>query len=331
MKKLKSLAILFMTAVLTISLAGCSFGEEESESASKIRLGVYTGGADHIMAIVGQEKGFFENHGLQIDVTQFATGINTVDAIVTGQSDIGLITDYAGVNRIGSTKENCDIKIISRYTTSDSYWTFYVNPELIKEPADLGKYGIANIQGTILEYYNSAVLEHAGISESESKLLNVDSEQTALGILSGGEAAAGWLSAAAASKAEEIGLTAFYTMSDLGLTVDGYYVASDTLLKNNKSTAEEFLSAISDIQEWIGENPDETAALAESKDGVPAAQTSAVLKGNNLILDLGEDSQKHLNSIKAWAIQAGNFNEDFEITDFMDKTVLENVLSSKEK
>lgn len=331
MKKLRSLAVLFLTAVLTAGLAGCSLGEEKSGSANIIRLGVYTGGADHIMAIVGQEKGFFANHGLQVEITQFATGINTVDAIVTGQSDIGLITDYAGVNRIGSTKENCDIKIISRYTTSDSYWTFYVNPELIKEPEDLGKYGIANIQGTILEYYNSVVLENAGISESDSQLLNVDSEQTALGILSGGEAAAGWLSAAAASKAEEMGLTAFYTMSDLGLTVDGYYVASDTLLKNNKSTAEEFLSAISDIQKWIGENPDETVSIAEAKDGVPAAQTSAVIKGNKLILDLGEDSQEHLNSIKTWAIQAGNFNEDFEITDFMDKTVLENVLSSKEE
>lgn len=64
---------------------------------------------------------------------------------------------------------------------------------------------------------------------------------------------------------------------------------------------------------------------------MPAAQASAVLKGNKLILDLGEDSQEHLNSIKAWAIQAGIFNEDFEITDFMDKTVLENVLSSKEE
>lgn len=209
LKKLKRIAILFLTALLTISLAGCSLGEEESGSASVIRLGVYTGGADHIMAIVGQEKGLFDEHGLLVEITQFATCINTVDAIVTGQSDIGLITDYAGVNRIGSTKENCDIKIISRYTTSDSYWTFYVNPELIKEPEDLGKYGIANIQGTILEYYNSVVLENAGISESDSQLLNVDSEQTALGILSGGEAAAGWLSAAAASKAEEMGLTAF--------------------------------------------------------------------------------------------------------------------------
>lgn len=324
MKRLARIAAVFLAAVLTVGSAGCA---EKSSPENTIRLGVLTGGADHIMAVVGQEKGFFEKHGLNVEVSQFSTGLNTVDAIVTGRCDVGLISDYAGVNQIGSTQDSCNIKLISRYTASDNYWTFYVNPEQIKQPEDLGKYRIANIKGTILEYYNSVVLAYAGIPESDWQLLNIDSEQTALGILSDGEAAGGWISAVAVSKAEDIGLTPFYTMADLGVTIDAYYVASDEILTANKGAAEAFLAAISDIEKWIGENPDEAAAVAEQKEGIPQSQTAAVLKGNKLVLDLGEDSEEHLNSIKEWAIQAGNFSEDFEITDFMDKSVLKNALS----
>jgi NitT/TauT family transport system substrate-binding protein len=34
------------------------------------------------------------------EISEFAAGINTIDAITTGQLDIGNFADYAGINRI---------------------------------------------------------------------------------------------------------------------------------------------------------------------------------------------------------------------------------------
>lgn len=38
--------------------------------------------------------------GVTFEISEFAAGINTIDAITTGQLDIGNFADYAGINRI---------------------------------------------------------------------------------------------------------------------------------------------------------------------------------------------------------------------------------------
>lgn len=323
MKRWKKKLGLVLGFGLMLSLAvGC--GSEKSAD-STIRLGVYTGGADHFLAVVGQEQGIFEKHNINIETTEFASGINTIDAMVTGQEDMGLITDYAGVNRIGSTKEDCTIKIVARYTTADNYWTFYVNPKLVKSAKDLANQGVASIQGTILDYYNAAVYNDAGISKEEQKVINVDSEQTAVGIIANGEAAGGWLSAASSAKAEEQGLTPLLTMEDLGLAVDAYYVASDSFLKEKESTAEAFLAAIDETEQWIADHPDDAVKIIEDKTNMPSAQVQASLQANHLVLDFEDSSVEHLTQIKDWALQEGLFTQDFSVKDYVDTTPLEKI------
>ena len=321
MSRIKKVIGMIVCMGLLLGFTGC--GETE-KSDNTLRLGVYTGGADHFIAVIAQEQGFFEKHGLQVKITEFATGLNTVDAIVTDQEDIGLITDYAGINRIGSTKEECNIKIIARYSTSDTFCTLYVNPKLVTKTEELAGLGVATIPGTFLDYFNAATFEAVNIPEEEQNLINVDSEQTALGILSNGEAAAYWLTSAAVSKAEELGLTPLLTMHDLELSIDAYYVASDSFLKKQEDVAEEFLAAIADAQKWIEENQEEAAAVIEEKIHMPAEQVIASLEATELVLDFGKDSEEHLTKMKDWAIGAGNFEGDFEISDFVDTTALEN-------
>lgn len=321
MKRTKKVIGIMILIGLLSGLTGCG---EANKTDNSIRLGVYTGGVDHFLAVIGEEQGFFEKHGLQVEITEFATGLNTVDAIVTGQEDIGLITDYAGINRIGSTKEECNVKILARYTTSDTYSTLYVNPALVATPEDLAGQAVGTIPGTFLDYFNAVAFEAANIPEEQRNLINVDSEQTALGVLSSEEVAAYWVSSSAVAKAEEMGLTPLFTMEDLELSVDAYYVASDSFLEEEESAAEAFLAAIADTQKWIEENQDEAVTIIEEKTHMPAEQVTACLNANELVLDFGEDSVEHLTRMKDWAIRAGNFEEDFEITDFVDTTALEN-------
>lgn len=318
---MKKIIVMIVSIGMLIGLVGCGQTEKEGNT---IRLGVYTGGADHFMAVIAQEKGFFKKHGLTVKTTEFATGLNSVDAIATNQEDMGLISDYAGINRIGSTKGKCDVKIIARYSTSNSICTLYVNPKLVTKPKELEKQGVATIPGTFLDYFNAVTFEKANIPEKEQKIINVDSEQTALGILSNGQAAAYWVTNVAAAKAKKIGLTPLYTMKDLNLSIDSYYVASDSFLKEKKDAAEDFLAAIAETQKWIKKNPKEAAAIVEKKTHMPAEQVIASLEATDLVLDLGKDSIQHLNKIKDWAVGAGNFEKNFDISDFIDTAVLEN-------
>lgn len=337
MKK-KLLSFLVILGI-TISAAGCgnesntASGEtktaENPETEKKteqelqtVRLGVFTGGVDQYIAVVGKEQGIFEKYGIQLEITEFAAGINTVDAIVTGQSDIGMIADFAGVNRIGNTKEECNIRILARYTSAKNY-DLYVNPEKVTSMEDLAGQGFATAPGTILEYYTALTYEEAGIGEEDRNILNVDSGQTALSVLSSGEAVAYWTTGATAKKAEELGMKKFLTMDDIGLSVDAYYVSSEEFISEDEETVENFLSAVKETEEWILANTTQAGEITESQTGAPQDQVIENIEACKLLLDFNQDSVDHLNQIKEWAVGAGLFETDYEIKDFVDTTALE--------
>lgn len=339
----KKLLSLLLILGITVSAAGCGntnntgsvnvkaaesqTTEKEvsgSEELQTVRLGVFTGGVDQYLAVVGKEKGIFEKHGIQLEITEFAAGINTIDAIVTGQEDIGMIADFAGVNRIGNTKENFNVRILGRYVTAKS-WNLYVNPEEVTKVEDLAGKGFATNPGTILDYYTALTYEKAGIDEKDRVILNVDSGQTALSVLSSGEAVAYWTTGATAKKLQEMGMKRLLTMDDLGTSVDSYYVSSDSFISENEETIEKFLSAIKETEEWVLDNTTEATEIVENQIGVPQEQAIENIEAANLVLDFKQDSIDHLNEIKEWAVGAGLFAEDYEIKDFVNTTALEKV------
>lgn len=320
-KKLLSLMLILGMAV---SAAGCGDAKAETTGdlePQTVRIGVFTGGLDQYIAVVGKEQGIFENHGIQLEITEFAAGINTVDAIVTGQSDLGMIADFAGINRIGNTKEECNIRIIGRFTSAKNY-DLYVNPDEVTTLADLAGKGIAVNPGTILEYYTALTFEEAGIGEEDQVILNVDSGQTALSVLASGEGVAYWTTGSTAKKLEEMGMTKMLTMDDLGISVDAYYVSSDSFISEHEDIVENFLSAVKETEDWILDNLEDAAAITENQIGVPQEQFIENVEASQLLLDFKQDSVDHLNKIKEWAVGAGMFDSDYEIKNYVDTTAL---------
>ncbi|MCD8018754.1 MAG: ABC transporter substrate-binding protein [Clostridiales bacterium] len=112
--KQKAVSLLLVLG-LAIGLTGCQSNSNvknegtedtlvtEESNYETIRVGVFTGGLDHYLAVIGSEEGIFQEYGINLELTEFASGINTVDAIVTGQADVGMAADFALVNRIGNT------------------------------------------------------------------------------------------------------------------------------------------------------------------------------------------------------------------------------------
>lgn len=293
----------------------------EEEPLQKVRLGVMTGGMDHYLAVVGQEQGIFEKYGIDLETTEFAAGINTVDAIVTGQSDLGMVADFAGVNRIGNTQKDCSIRIIGRFTTAKGY-SLYVNPEEVTKLEDLAGKGLATNPGTILDYYSALTYEKANIKEEDQKLVNVDSGQAALGVLSNGEAVAYWTTGTTAKKLKEMGMEELLTMEDLGISVEAYYVSSVEFIQEHEETLESFFTAIKETEEWIQANQTEAAEKIGEKTGISKEQVIENLEASELMLDFKQDSVDHLNEIKEWAVNTGLFEENYDITDYIDTTVL---------
>ncbi len=309
--------------------AGSQDAGSQSEKAdaaadtTTVRIAIMTGGASHWYAVIGKESGIFEKHGINLEITEFAAGINTVDAIATGQADVGNLADYACVNRLGSTQDNTNLVIIDRMSTSagTSSGGLYVNPDKIKDLSDLAGEGFATQPGTVWDYWVAKTYEYAGIEKKDQKILNCESPSSAVAIMTSGEASAYWASGVNAAKLEEGGFKKILELDDLGLYTDAYFISSKDFLEKNQNIANEFVLAQKETADWIDANKDEAAAIFEKASGESKDQFLADLSASNLVTDFTKETLDHLNEIKDWTVKNGAF-KDYDILDFADLTAL---------
>lgn len=305
-----------------------SAAESSSDELYTLHLGIMTGNQDQWYAVVGDELGIFEEHGIQLDIAEFAAGINTIDAVITEQEDIGFVADYACINRLGNTQDTSNLKIISRLSTYSVDY-FYVNPEKIQSLEDLAGKTVITLPGTVWDYKTAAVMEAAGLAEEDQVIVGTDSAQSGVALLISGEGDAMWASGTNGQKLEEAGFVPLVNMEDLGLHTDSYYLTSETFLTEHKDVVEEFLAAAQETADWIYANEDEAAEIIEKRTGNLAEQFLTDLSNIHIAISFPQETYEHLVDVKDWAVSNGNF-EDFDLKGFIDLSALQEAVPDAE-
>ena len=158
-----------------------------------VRDAVMTGQLDQYATEVGLWQGIFEKYGIDLKTTEFVAGINTIDSVVSGTADIGMMADYAAVNRLGNTLDATDLKIFSQLSGGGTAQSggLYVDPKYADDLESLdGSAGFMYQEGTVTYYYASKCIEYLGLDESKQNLINTDSSQTRLALIQKGSASA---------------------------------------------------------------------------------------------------------------------------------------------
>lgn len=295
--------------------------EEKTDEEITIRLGVMTNYADQYLAVVGNSKGFFEKNGIKLEITEYAAGINTVDAITTEQADIGFLADYAAVNRIGNSQEDTNLRIIANFSTGvDS--KLYVNPDKVASLEELAGQGVITLPGTVWDYWNAKMLDEGNVDQADRVILNVDSAQDALSVMVSGQGVAFWANGTSATKMEEAGMKPIVTMEELGLEVDLYYLSSTNFIENHPEAVENFLKAVKETEEWLVDNKEEAAQILEDEINIPKEQSLDNFETIVYSVSLTQRTLDHFNEVKEWAVREGRFDKDYNALDFFDTTII---------
>ncbi len=335
----KKIFTLLLTAVIGIGAIACgaesssatgqtSENSETSEPTGElttVRVAIMTNGASHWYAVIGDKEGIFEKHGIKVEISEFAAGINTVDAVVTGQADFGNLADYAAVNRIGNTKENTNLVIVDRISTSEGTANggLYVSDD-IKSVEDLAGQPFATQPGTVWDYWVAKTYEYANISEADQNIVEVDSGASAVALQTTGDVKAQWASGTNGTKLAEAGFGTILTLDDLGLYTDAYYVSTSDYVDANPEVVKNWIEAQKETAEWIENNPEKAAEDFETATGQTKEQFLSDLESTKLVADFTEGTLEHLNGIKDWAVAAGRF-DDYNFLDYTDLTALKSV------
>src|SRR4051812_28002348 len=112
---------------------------------------------------LGQEKGFFREQGVELEIQWTDGGADTQQAVITGSIDIGIATGFLGV--ISAWAKNAPVVVLSAETTgaSDLFW--YVRGDsAAKSMKDLGGKSIAfSRPGSSSNQIAAALAKAAGI------------------------------------------------------------------------------------------------------------------------------------------------------------------------
>lgn len=342
MKKLFQLFVLFTAIIIVAILTSCgksqnskqnTSSDEVSSASSKstgsendtIHLAVMTANIAHETAIIGQEKGIYDKYNLDLDITEFAMGINTVDAVTLSQADIGMIADYAWINRLGSTFENNELKIVARLSCATGEGTkFYLNTNMVKDISDLSGESIGTTTGTVYDYYNAKLIEKYGLTDVDIQGTSAAAETAAL--YQSGEIAGFFGNGQAGTVAEEVeGTETPISLVDIGVYTNTYWVASASYLSENEDIVGRFLQATKEVYDYIDENKEEAAKIVYEKISVPEETFYATLDEIDRYIDLKQEDIDALNAINKWALEQGNYSTKFDAADYVYPDIIKSV------
>lgn len=221
--------------------------EDSEDALATVRMSNVTVGQDTWFSIVEEHEGIYKKHGIDLQTTEFAMGINAVDAITTGNLDVGLLADYAIVNRLGNTAQNTDLAIFTELSEGNTS-ILYVSSD-ITDAKDLEGKHVITISGTVYDYWYAKFFEIFGLDASSVTIDSVTSDAEAVALAEAKTADAFWVAEGSETvqKLEEKGWNAFTNTNNFDVGLYTVLVANRTWLDENKDTVVKFLKATDEV------------------------------------------------------------------------------------
>ena len=165
----------FIFVLILISILATSCGGKDTEQQSLPDLGTIKVGYLPIITYaplyIAYEKGYFEEQGLEIELSSFASSSYMMPLLATGELDVG--DGQTGTELINAINQGLEIKIVGPTSQErEGYITskFLVRTDLyesgeITEPADLeGALIATNVERGVVEYMTAELLKEGNLT-----------------------------------------------------------------------------------------------------------------------------------------------------------------------
>jgi ABC-type nitrate/sulfonate/bicarbonate transport system substrate-binding protein len=233
----------------------------------KLKAGMVTG-VDQIGLPIALERGFFEKHGLDVDIARpYATGVDALNALQAGESNIVQV----GVPMIGAVLRGMDLVALGNYSGnatklgSDATMALIARADSGIRKGDLASLKgkrIAASFGTINHLYILALLEKGGLTPQDVTLVNTPPPDMTVALLAKGiDAFSAWDPWPIVALKDVPGAVEVIRGGDV-IAYVGFNVATRDWVAKNGETIEKFLAAVSEADKWMRANPKQAAQVA---------------------------------------------------------------------
>lgn len=265
--KIRSIAIASISAIVAIIIA-TSLANTSSTKENVVRV-AFLPNVGHAAAIIGIEKGFFENElgDTKIKTLHFESGPQIIESIYANSIDIAYVGPGPAVNGFLKSDKN-GIKVLAGAASGGT--SFIINPKSeIKSASDLEGKKIAappigNTQDVSLRQY----LKENGLKPAEKGgnviIFNLSPTEIYT-LFAKGDIDAAWVPEPWASRFV-IELDGIRLFNEEELWSDGKFasvllIASEKFIENNPDVTLKWINANKKSVTWINENPIESQTI----------------------------------------------------------------------
>ena len=162
-----------MMAAVLLAVVGCGDGTQSEPGTAPVELGSIKIGigvdTSYVAFLVGVEEGIFEKHGIDAEVTVFPSGVEALEAVLAGNSDIGAAAQFTFAGLIDN---GGPFRIITQNWTSGKIQCAVATAE-ITEPTDLHGLTVATQFGGTGEYYANRYIERYELDKTGINLADI--------------------------------------------------------------------------------------------------------------------------------------------------------------
>ena len=305
---MKRLGLMLMSAVLALSFTACSAGNETKDAATakkldKVRLGEVTHSIFYAPQYAAINLGFFEEEGIEIELSNLGGADKVMSALLSNQIDVGFCGPEASIYVANEGREDHP-EVFAQLTQRDgSFLVGKEKPDEFNWEQLKGKTVIPGRKGGVPYMTFEYLLKEKGF-DTQNDLVLDDSIQFSLmaGAFSGSNAEYVTLFEPTASMIEKENKG--YILASIGEETGDIpytaYCAKKSYIKENEDLIERFTRAIYKGMQWVEKNSSEEVAKTII-DSFPDTD-----------LDILTSSVERYRSIDAWTKDPVMTKESFD-------------------
>lgn len=259
MKKLmKSL----LAAACIVTLSGCG-SQTSTEETKEVTLVLdYVPNTNHTGIYVAQNKGYFEEEGLKVNIIEPGDNNTSAALVAAGKGQFG-ISYQEDVTYALTAEEPMPIKAIATIIQHNTSGFVTLKDSGITSPKDFEGKTYAGWQSLSEEAVIKAVMNNAGVDFD--KLTMVGADGSGLSQLNSGIDILWEFKGWAIIKAEMEGMEFNYMpLNTLDERLDYYtpvVITNNDMIENDPETVQKFMNAVKKGYEFAIDNPDEAAEI----------------------------------------------------------------------
>jgi NitT/TauT family transport system substrate-binding protein len=264
----------------TTLLASCGSKAVDSKSSEPIKV-AYNLWVGSSGVFTAEAKDMFKTNGLNVEMVQFASPTEAVQALISGKVDVSLTTlDTAVMLKSTEDKKN-PIKAIHISDLSNGADGIVAKSTISSIPDLKGK-KIAVTVGAVNHYLLNYALSKNGLKESDVSLVNMAPELTGSAFLSGSvDAAVTWEPFLSEAKAK--GGKLLYSTKEASDVIVDVVVTGQTMLDKRPEDLKKLISSFEMGVDYFNKNKKEGIQIVSKTLETDATEVENMLAGVKLV------------------------------------------------